>query len=133
MIVPAALLSNAVYINIRYVQDIPMGSYRIHTFDYSHMFLGLVITYVLMKLFKHIKINVFLNYSDKYSYHIYLVHQLFILSPLTLLTLSDNKFLNITLALLVIFVFGTGFRTFVGLFENRFRHLIMKSLCNQGV
>lgn len=47
-----------------------------------------------------------LDYSDKYSYEIYLVHQLFILSPLTLLTTTNNSIINVSLTILVIFLSG---------------------------
>lgn len=45
-----------------------------------------------------------LDYSDKYSYSIYLVHQLFILSPLTLLAITDYRSENIVLTLCAIII-----------------------------
>ena len=56
--------------------------------------------------FKNIKESWFLEYSDKYSYEIYLVHQLFILSPLTLLTTTNNSIINVSLTIFVIFLSG---------------------------
>lgn len=57
-----------------------------------------------MLLFKNIKESRVLEYSDKYSYEIYLVHQLFILSPLTMLSFTDNRAINISLTLCAIFI-----------------------------
>ena len=78
----------------------------VHITDYSHAFLGYSITMLLMIVFKEIKESRILEYSDKYSYEIYLVHQLFILSPLTLLTTTNNSIINVSLTILVIFLSG---------------------------
>ena len=59
-----------------------------------------------MLVFMKIKGSRMLDYSDKYSYEIYLVHQLFILSPLTLLTTTNNSIINVSLTILVIFLSG---------------------------
>ena len=48
-------------------------------------------------LFSNIKSNPVLRFSDKYSYHIYLVHQVFILGPLSLMTVTSNLLLNISI------------------------------------
>ena len=56
--------------------------------------------------FKNMKESRFLEYSDKYSYEIYLVLQLFILSQLTLLTTTNNSIINVLLTILVIFLSG---------------------------
>lgn len=45
-------------------------------------------------------------FSDKYSYEIYLVHQLFILSPLTLLGVTDLKIFNMIITISVIVIAG---------------------------
>ena len=63
----------------------------------------------LMLLFKKIQLkhfNLLLNFSDKYSYHIYLVHQLFILSPLTLMLLTPSYTTNILISIIVIVITG---------------------------
>ena len=44
----------------------------------------------------------FLNFTDKYSYSIYLCHQIFILGPLSLLSLTNFKFINILLSAIAI-------------------------------
>ena len=53
---------------------------------------------------QNIKERRILEYSDKYSYSIYLVHQLFILSPLTLLSITDYRSVNIVLTLCAIII-----------------------------
>jgi peptidoglycan/LPS O-acetylase OafA/YrhL len=45
-----------------------------------------------------------LDLSDKYSFYVYLVHQLFILSPFTLLTVTPHKILNWFLTIIAILV-----------------------------
>lgn len=100
------VISNYVYCYIHYIQGMEMKGLLIHITDYSHAFLGYSITMLLMILFKNIKGSRILQFSDRYSYAIYLVHQLFILSPLTLLNISDNKVINISLALCAIIISG---------------------------
>ena len=99
-------ISNYVYCHIHYFQGLEMKGILVHITDYSHAFLGYSITMLLMIWFKNIKESRILDYSDKYSYEIYLVHQLFILSPLTLLITSNNIIINVSLAILVIFLSG---------------------------
>ena len=76
-----------------------MKGWLVHITDFSHALLGYSITMMLMILLKNI-----LDYSDKYSYSIYLVHQLFILSPLTLLAITDYRSVNIVLTLCAIII-----------------------------
>ena len=83
-----------------------MNGIWIHLTDYSHLFLGLTLTLLLMLLFNHIRMNTILSWSDKYSYTVYLVHQLFILSPMTLLNVFDAKIYSLTLTIFIIFISG---------------------------
>ena len=62
---------------------------------YARGFLGIAIFLILYSLFKNIKYNAVLKFSDKYSYHIYLVHMVFILGPLTLMRITKSVPLNI--------------------------------------
>ena len=100
------IISNFVYCHIHYIQGLEMTGFLVHITDYSHAFLGYSITMFLMILFKNIREYRILGFSDRYSYEIYLVHQLFILSPLTLLTVTNTRSANILLTLLVIFSSG---------------------------
>lgn len=98
--------SNVLYCYLHYSCGLQMTGILNHLTDYSHMFLGFTITLALMLLFKSIGQYHILRFSDKFSYEIYLVHQLFILSPLTLLTLSSNSFINVSTAMIVIVCAG---------------------------
>lgn len=68
---------------------------------YSHLLLGLSIFIILISIVKeHNKYSFLLSLSDKYSYYIYLVHGLFILSPLNLLHLTNYYSINILLSII---------------------------------
>lgn len=99
-------MSNAVYIYLKYYKGIEMQGNYAHITSYSHMFLALFIVTFLMILLKNIKKCQTLEWSDNYSYEVYIVHQLFILSPFTLLTLTSNLSINILLTILVILYSG---------------------------
>lgn len=71
---------------------------------YSHLLLGLMLFVVLMKTFKKIKYNNFLLFSDKYSYPIYIVHLLFIISPFTLLNSTPFILCNLLICLFSILI-----------------------------
>ena len=64
---------------------------------YSHLLLGAMIFILLHKFVQLNKEYTILKLSDKYSYHIYLVHQFFILSPFTVMTLTGYSTLNVLL------------------------------------
>lgn len=100
------IISNYVYCYIHYLQGQEMKGALVHITDYSHAFLGYSLTTLSMLVFIKIKGSRILDYSDQYSYEIYLVHQLFILSPLTLLTTTNNSTINVSLTILVIFFSG---------------------------
>lgn len=70
--------------------------------NYGHVVLGSVLFIVLYKIMNscHIGENIILDFSDKYSYYIYLVHQIFILNSFSVLFLTKNLFINILLILL---------------------------------
>lgn len=104
-LIPTAI-SNFVYCHLHYIQGLEMKGLLTHITDYSHAFLGYSLTMLLMIIFKNIKESSLLEYSDKYSYEIYLVHQLFILSPLTLLATTNNITINAVLTLCAIFLSG---------------------------
>ena len=100
------IASNAIFIFLKYFKGIDMQGSFSHITSYSHMFLALTIVTPLMILFKNIKYYKVFEWSDDYSYEVYIVHQLFILSPFTLLTFTSNYFLNILIVLSVILFSG---------------------------
>lgn len=72
---------------------------------YAHLLFGALLFILLRRV--NLK-NYYkpLRLSDKYSYHIYIVHQLFILSPFTVLTLTNIKVVDILLVYVVCCLFG---------------------------
>lgn len=71
--------------------------------NYGHVMLGVVIFVALYKIFHRCKVknNKLLAFSDKYSYYIYLVHQIFILYSFSVLFLTESLFVNILLILIL--------------------------------
>lgn len=100
------IISNYLYCHLLYIQGIEMKGLLVHITDYSHAFLGYCITTLLMIVFKNFSSNKVIRFSDKYSYEIYLVHQLFILSPLTILTLTNSNSFNVILTVMIILSAG---------------------------
>lgn len=100
------IASNTIYCYLHYTKGMDMTGNLVHITDFSHLFLGLSVTTLLMMILKDVKQNNVIQFSDKYSYEIYLVHQLFILSPLTLLTLSGFQVVNIFTTLITILITG---------------------------
>lgn len=101
--VPLAFLSKFSYVYYKFIE--PNISLCSPMYRLSHIFMGTAVTFVLMFLLMKVKLlkcSKLLTYSDKYSYSVYLVHQLFILSPLTLMTVVENKWLSMLIILFVI-------------------------------
>lgn len=69
--------------------------------SYHHGLIGISLFLIIALLFKKIKYNKLLYYSDKYSYYVYLVHQIFILKNYSLLNISQSLLLNILLIIIV--------------------------------
>lgn len=76
--------------------------------SYHHALLGIVLFLIMIKLFRRIRYNKFLEISDKLSYFVYLTHQIFILFAFSLLDITDNLFINIVLILFAIMVSSVG-------------------------
>lgn len=71
---------------------------------YSHLLLGVAIFLTILIVFKNMTRRVFLDLSDKYSYYIYIVHQLFILSPFSLMEATTIMFVNWLIVLITIVI-----------------------------
>ena len=78
---------------------------------YAHVALGTSLFLIIKKVFAAIfkkgwptPIVKFCNFSDRYSYDIYLVHQFAILGPLSLMSLTPSLALNIVIILAIIIV-----------------------------
>lgn len=90
--------------NILNIQYSSLFSNNLYLINYwSHVSLGSCIFLWLNHYLKNNKIryNKLLVFSDKYSYYIYLVHQMFILNHMAVLKLTNNIFVNIILILLL--------------------------------
>lgn len=76
--------------------------------QWSHVLLGCSICIILYKILSklNIKYNCILKFSDKMSYYIYLVHQIFILYYFSLLGLTGSLFVNIIIIFIVSIVAG---------------------------
>ena len=114
------IVSNAIYIFLKYVNGIDMQGVFSHVTLYSHMFLAFSIVTLLIITFGNIKKRRIYEWSDNYSYEVYIVHQLFILSPFTMLTLTTDVTLNIIIATITIFISGY----ILGIVNKRVSHLL---------
>ena len=74
--------------------------------EWHHSLLGVALFFILLQLFKkkEIKYNNLLKFTDKYSYCIYLVHQVFIMGTFSLLQITDFVVINIFLVIIVILI-----------------------------
>jgi len=92
------------------ITDIPANILRWETqiWDWEHVFLGCSLYIILYKILSvlPIKYNAILKFSDKYSFFIYLTHQIFILNNLSVLNLTDSLIVNILLIYLLSILSG---------------------------
>lgn len=101
-----AFVLKSVYAYLKYFKNVEMIGIWSHFHDYSHMVGGVfIMTLLLVLLYKVPQLKI-ASFSDKYSYEIYIVHQLFILSPLTLMALTNYPVVNIVVTLLSIGISG---------------------------
>ena len=85
---------------------VPTISDNICLSKYAHLLFGASLFILMHKYLRISKSYKILVLSDKYSFPIYLVHQYFILSPFTLMTLTNIPSINILLVYLVSCVSG---------------------------
>ena len=94
---------NGVKIYNLYVSPVAFPGYDIIA-TYTHPFLGIALVLVPAITFKNLKRNRLLELSDKYSFYIYIVHQIYILGPFTLLTATDSVPVNLGIVVVLILV-----------------------------
>lgn len=88
--------------------------------DYNHVWLGFLLFLVIRLFFSRIRMNnnhvvlSILDFSDKYSYECFLVHQFMILGPLSLMEITGIYGLNIVIVILLIIMLAL----FVKIIEN---------------
>lgn len=99
-----AISLNAVRIYCKYIASYnPDSSFELFE-QYSHSFFGISIVLIFLITVKNIKKNKLLELSDKFSFYIYIVHQLFILSPFNLLKITKIPALNCFITVIVILI-----------------------------
>lgn len=109
-------LFNLIQIYIDYVKKVDLSHTNLKILydkfcDYNHVFLGISIFYLLYFLFGKLDyenkiLQILCESSDKLSYECYLVHQFFILGPLSLMKLTP--FVKVNIVIIFFCIFFTG-------------------------
>lgn len=93
----------------------PLYPYKDILFAWNHTLLGMSLFLAMYMIFERIyrdktsrTVEKVLHGSDKYSYSIYLTHQIFILGQFSLLNITPAKFINIILIILCAVISGMG-------------------------
>lgn len=97
-----AVAGNGLQIYCDYIANIDFTGFRIIK-HYNHVMLGVFIFLLLKVMFEKMNLNQLgklLKLSDTYSFEVYLVHQLLILGPFSLLALTSYSLINILIMLL---------------------------------
>ena len=90
--------------------------------QYGHMLLGIVLVILIRFLYCKIAKNkscFLLDWSDKYSYDIYLVHHIFIQSAFACVEFINNRWIALPLAVLLTVIFAVALR-YVSIFVMSF-------------
>ena len=101
-----AIAGNALQIYCDYIADIDFAGFGIIK-NYNHVMLGVFIFLLLKVIFEKVNLNrigKLLKLSDAYSFEVYLVHQLLILGPFSLLALTEFSSVNILIMLIGVFI-----------------------------
>ena len=119
-----ALVMNVIRIYFHYFRGIT-GNQLFDLFErYAHGALGIALFLLLYHILNNVRGNIILRFSDRYSYHIYLVHQIFILGPLTLMNVTSYIAVNILIIVVCILVSGVALERFSYYLEKPIkRHL----------
>lgn len=107
--------------------------------QYAHSLLGISLFcfgYLILKNAKGSKVS---EISDKYSFYVYLVHQLLILSPFSLMTVTSVKYINWLLVLVgvgilavLLYFISDKTRCFVEFFEKKAKKLCLQNLLQKN-
>lgn len=124
-----AIITNGIQISVDYFNLFAIPAYIFTTFcNYSHMLLGISLFLIFKFLFKNIKENKLLSFSDKYSYEIYLVHQFFILGPISFMKLTPYTALNIFIICIAILICGITAKTVSDFIHNSINKMLLKDI-----
>lgn len=104
-ITTVGVLFLSIQVSVRYLQRIVLPNsfvpYYYVMCDYGHVFLAVVLFCagrLLAKGFcKSRLVQKLVQFSDRYSYQIYLTHHFFILGPFTLMAVTENGYFNLFL------------------------------------
>lgn len=100
-----ALVTNVPRFIHEFVHPLSIPNYNLFA-GWAHTFLGSCLFMISLKVFAHLGAHKVLDFTDKYSYEIYLVHQFFILGPLSLMGFSDYLVINLLLTVLLVVLLG---------------------------
>lgn len=101
-----AVAGNGMQIFCDYIANIDFTGFGIIK-NYNHVMLGVFIFLLLKVIFEKVNLNrieKLLKLSDAYSFEVYLVHQLLILGPFSLLALTGYSSVNILIMLIGVFI-----------------------------
>ena len=107
------LIMNIFKIYVKYIGHIELTGFISKfinlIFDYTHSLLGITLFFTMYWLFSKILSNKsekkgILYYSDKYSYDVYIVHQIYILGVFSLISLTEYLSLNILIIAILIII-----------------------------
>lgn len=101
-----SIINNGIVIYMRYIEKVEGMKSGNLFFDYSHMLLGLSLFFIIYLLIKNhdLKQSKLIDFSDKYSFEIYIVHQLYILGRFSLMNLTPIMPINILVILFMIVI-----------------------------
>ncbi len=134
VIVVLSVIINMICIYYNYISLYEFGEkykiiYEIFS-NYGRAFLGISIFVIFKAILEKLKNGYsnqtikLLDFSDKYSYNIYLVHQFIILGPLSLMSITNYKLLNIVLICSIIIA--------LAIINNYVSKLLLKIIYNKG-
>lgn len=107
------IIFNGLKIYLTYINPIQLngiiGKIYNNLNAYAHVLLGLTI-FITLLIIPNIKYNKILSFSDNYSYHIFIVHALFIRSSFHLLYATNYIVLNVIIATLCTIIAGIFFK-----------------------
>lgn len=104
----ASILSNGMVIYYKYYRRMENMAGGNLFFDFSHMLLGISLFFIMYSIFNKIDKR-FINRRiidcmDRYSFEIYIVHQIYILGRFSLMNLTDSLWINITIVVIAIII-----------------------------
>ena len=123
VIIILAISLNSIEILGKYICSDIVGIFGSTLFNviirYAHCLLGVFAFILFKQIFVNVKYNRLLRFSDNYSYPIYLVHLLVILSPFTLMSVSGIPFINWIIVVISIIILGVILKTISDYLSNK--------------